>query len=108
VADDAVWGPEALAADLTAAAGAGARLLLVGDGALRYAPVLAAVPGARWAGPAYGAPPVAALAELCVRRAAAGELADAAGVLPRYLRQADARINWEQRLAPRTPTPAGG
>jgi hypothetical protein len=28
--------------------------------------------------------------------------------MPRYLRQADARINWEQRLAPPAPAPAGG
>jgi len=97
------WEPEALAADL---AGRPEPLVLVGDGALRHAAVFGAVAGATLAGPAYAAPPVTALAELSVARGLAGRVHDAADVMPLYLREADARINWEQRSAPRAP--AGG
>jgi tRNA threonylcarbamoyladenosine biosynthesis protein TsaB len=114
---DAVWSPAALAGDLAAAvlAGAGAPppspesepIVVVGDGALRYRSVFAAVAGVSLGGPLYGTPPVAALAELCVARGLAGVVVDGASVQPRYLRQADATINWEQRIAPRAATAAG-
>jgi tRNA threonylcarbamoyladenosine biosynthesis protein TsaB len=103
-AADAVWAPEALALDL---AGGHEPLVMVGDGALRYRHLFDPVPGLTLAGPAYAAPPVAALAELAVARALAGQTHDGASVMPRYLRQADARINWEQRIAPRPATGAG-
>lgn len=96
--DERLWAPEELAAAL-------ARLsepfVLLGDGARRYGGLLAAVPGARLAGPAYASPPVSALAELGLARALAGAVQDGDEVMPRYLRQADARINWEKRIAPR-------
>jgi tRNA A37 threonylcarbamoyladenosine modification protein TsaB len=101
----AVWAPEALAADLGALS---EPFVVVGDGALRYRPLFAALAGATVVGPAFAAPPVTALAELGVVRGLAGEVHPGASVMPRYLRQADARINWEQRLAPRAPAPAGG
>jgi tRNA threonylcarbamoyladenosine biosynthesis protein TsaB len=105
VTGDAVGTPEALAEDLAAL---GQPLLLAGDGARRYAAVWPTGPGVTVAGPAYSAPPVTALAELAVARARAGTVHDGASVVPRYMRQADARINWGQRTAPRAATPAGG
>lgn len=104
-AAEAVWTPEALAADL---AGLGEPVVLAGDGALRYGALFAAVARVTLAGPAFAAPPVAALAELCVARGRAGAAEDGAAVMPRYLRDVDARINWEQRIAPRAVTGAGG
>lgn len=102
--DDALWSPEALAADLVAV---GEPLLLAGDGASRYSATLGTVPGATVVDPAVTMPPVAALAHLCLARATAGDVRDAAGLLPNYLRQADARIHWETRLAPRPTAPTG-
>jgi tRNA threonylcarbamoyladenosine biosynthesis protein TsaB len=104
-AAEAVWTPETLAADL---AGLGEPVVLAGDGALRYSALFAAVAGVTLAGPAFAAPPVAALAELCVTRGRAGAVQNGAAVMPRYLRDVDARINWEQRIAPRAVTGAGG
>jgi tRNA threonylcarbamoyladenosine biosynthesis protein TsaB len=95
--------PEDLAADL---AGLGEPLLLVGDGALRYRSLFAPLPGLTLAGPAFASPPVTALAELTVGLGLAGRVHDGAAVLPRYLRDADARINWGQRIPPRPPTTA--
>jgi tRNA threonylcarbamoyladenosine biosynthesis protein TsaB len=71
--------------------------VLVGDGALRYRSLLGAIPGATIASDAFAHPPVVVLATLGVRRARAGDLHDATSVLPRYLRDADTRINWERR-----------
>ncbi|HXQ59881.1 MAG TPA: tRNA (adenosine(37)-N6)-threonylcarbamoyltransferase complex dimerization subunit type 1 TsaB [Acidimicrobiales bacterium] len=105
VGSEAVSAPGELAAEL-AALHEGP--VLVGNGALRYRSLFADVAGATLAGPAYGSPPVTALADLCVARARAGRAVDGAAVMPRYLRQADARINWEQRIPPRparAPTP---
>ncbi len=95
--------PEALAARLRAGSEPS---VLAGDGALRHAALLVGVPGVTLAGPAYGAPPVTALAELAVAAARAGRVHDGADVMPRYLRDADARINWEQRRARRGPPAA--
>jgi tRNA threonylcarbamoyladenosine biosynthesis protein TsaB len=97
--------PEALAEDL---AGRGEPLLLAGDGALRYGSLLGAVPGVTLAGAAFATPPVGALAELCVARGRAGLVHDGAEVMPRYLRDADARINWRQRTAPRVAATGAG
>jgi tRNA threonylcarbamoyladenosine biosynthesis protein TsaB len=101
--EDALWAPE----DLAGAVGARSEpVVLAGDGALRYAALFAAMAHVTPAVPAFAAPPVLALARLAVGRALAGEAGDASTLLPRYLRQADARINWEQRLPPR-PAAAG-
>lgn len=135
VSPPARFTPAALAAALAtdpAGGGAGAGAggpggwLAVGDGARRYADVLAAVPDLRVAGPA--SPPPDTLATLAARRLAvrhpvaastvtvAGDRGDAtdghgpvvlapAEVQPIYLREADARINWTQRDPVR---PVGG
>ena len=50
---EAVWTPEALAADLAVRS---EPFVLAGDGALRYSALFDAVPGVRQEGPAYAAP----------------------------------------------------
>ena len=92
--DEARHTPEGLVGEL---AGRGSPVVVVGDGARRYAPVLGAVPGVTVAGSRFDHPDPCVLAAVGVGRAAAGGGADPAGVLPRYLRDADVRINWERR-----------
>ena len=75
-------------------------LVLVGDGAIRYEAILRAVPKVRFAADWLASPPVAVLATMGVESAIRGEFQDPLGLSPRYVRQADARINWEKR-APR-------
>ncbi|HTZ07615.1 MAG TPA: tRNA (adenosine(37)-N6)-threonylcarbamoyltransferase complex dimerization subunit type 1 TsaB [Acidimicrobiales bacterium] len=87
--------PEDLATALADAPG-----VVAGDGARRHAAVLGAVPGVTVAGPAFDHPSPAVLAVLGVARADRGATAAPGAVLPRYLRDADVRINWERR-APR-------
>jgi tRNA threonylcarbamoyladenosine biosynthesis protein TsaB len=85
-------------------------VLAVGGGALRYADILAAGGDVKIGGVAFAYPPVEDLARIGVRRALAGEVLSPGEVAPRYLREAEARINWEQRHAPPMPSvsvPAG-
>ena len=95
--------PEVLAGRL---AGAGAPVLLAGDGARRYGARLAELAAAAGApaplvcGPELGAPPVVALALLAAGRRAAGGGGDAGLLEPVYLRPVDARINWTPRDGP--------
>ncbi|MHB8594230.1 MAG: tRNA (adenosine(37)-N6)-threonylcarbamoyltransferase complex dimerization subunit type 1 TsaB [Acidimicrobiales bacterium] len=96
--DDALSTPESLAVDLAAL---GEPCVCVGDGARRYAEILQGAPGVRVAGPGAIHPDVGALATLGVDRLVAGATSPAEAVVARYLRQADVRINWEQRLVPR-------
>lgn len=93
------YAPEALAAEL-ASTGA----LVVGDGARRYAGVLAAGGGVTVAGASLAAPRPEVLVALAARRLADGAPAvPPAEVRPVYLREADARSNWSQRAAPTEP-----
>ena len=98
VDDDALLAPDALAARLGQA---GEPVLVAGDGALRYGALLRSVAGVTVAGRAFASPPVDVLGALGVDRAIAGEVGAAADVVARYLRDADTRINWEQRAARR-------
>ncbi len=88
--------PEAVAAEMASRAAIGPAPVALGDGARRYADVLIASGGAV-AGPFLAHPPVAALAGIGVARAAAGQVAAPEAVSACYLRDADARINWERR-----------
>lgn len=88
--------PEVLAGEVARAAAEGPAPLLLGDGARRYLDVLVAA-GAEVAGPPFDNPPVAVLAAIGVARAAAGDTVAPGAVTARYLREADARINWERR-----------
>jgi tRNA threonylcarbamoyladenosine biosynthesis protein TsaB len=118
-----------LAADLVALSGPagfgapdpGGEVLLVGDGARRYASELSELcengearaagerggPGVNLRGPRlvvggdlFAAPPVVGLLELARRRLDQGSGVEAAMLTPRYLRDADARINWTTRPQP--------
>jgi tRNA threonylcarbamoyladenosine biosynthesis protein TsaB len=75
------------------------RALLVGDGALRYREELAAGGPAEIAfgGEEFAAPDPVALGHVTRERLHRGEVCDAFALMPRYLRQADVSINWEQR-----------
>jgi tRNA threonylcarbamoyladenosine biosynthesis protein TsaB len=75
-------------------------VVLVGDGAIRYESILREVPNVRFAANWLASPPVAVLAAMGVEVALKGEYQDPLTLGARYVRQADARINWETR-APR-------
>jgi tRNA threonylcarbamoyladenosine biosynthesis protein TsaB len=84
------------------------RVVVVGDGAVRYRPQLAVHPvlDLRLADQ-LAAPPPLTLAHLARSRWGRGEAPVAAvDLVPDYRRPADARINWEQR-APRQVVAAG-
>jgi tRNA threonylcarbamoyladenosine biosynthesis protein TsaB len=95
--------PALMAPDVLAAALAGPdrvrgpQILAVGDGAQRYRGVLEAVPGVRVAAPGLSFPPPAALLELALARLDHGETpGDPGCVVPLYMREADARVNYER------------
>jgi len=99
--------PGALAARLAGIEpGPGGRLLVVGDGAVRYLDVLMTAGMADLTlAERVSSPSPLTLARLAARRLAAGATPVAPGeVVPDYRREADARINWEQRTPP-TPAP---
>ena len=100
--------PGALEDWLVALARAHGRVVVVGDGAVRYHRQLALHAGLDLDGAAgLAAPPPSTQAHLALSRLARGEPLMAAGdLVPDYRRPADARINWEQR-PPRT-VPTGG
>jgi tRNA threonylcarbamoyladenosine biosynthesis protein TsaB len=96
--------PEALAGWLAELGEETGRVVVVGDGAVRYGDLLVVHPtlDLHWA-EELSAPPPLAMARLALARLAAGEPPmSATSLLPDYRRPADARINWEQRI-PSTP-----
>ena len=78
--------------------------LAVGGGAIRYADIFSAVAGVEIGGATWASPPVDVLAQIGVRRALEGDLVTPSAVMPKYLREADARINWQQRQPHRAAT----
>jgi tRNA threonylcarbamoyladenosine biosynthesis protein TsaB len=100
VGEDRLLEPGDLAGEIAALVAAGRRCLCAGDGARRYAGLLGAA-GAEAVAAVAPSPDVAVLAALGLRRAGEGAGVPAAMLEARYLREADVRINWEQRLAPR-------
>jgi tRNA threonylcarbamoyladenosine biosynthesis protein TsaB len=95
--------PDALIRSLTGlGGGAGERVLIVGDGAVRYRHLMAdARAGDLDLVERVSSPSPLTLARLARRRLEAGaEPARPAEVVPDYRRDADARINWEQRIPP--------
>jgi tRNA threonylcarbamoyladenosine biosynthesis protein TsaB len=73
----------------------GAPLVAVGDGAQRYGELLNGVPGVEVVAPALLFPPPTALLRRALARLERGEApVDAASVVPLYMREADARINF--------------
>ncbi len=106
-----VGGTQALAAAL---ATLGAPALLVGDGARRHGAALVEAvaalggPPPRLGGDELGAPPVASLADLGLRRLEEGRTIPAEGLAAEYLRAPDARINFASRSDPAPAGDAGG
>ena len=96
VSDYEVVSPDDLVADLVAA---GDEVLLAGDGALRYREAFGGVDRAEQAGSSFAAPSSNALLELAAARMEREEFSSAWDVQPLYLRQSDAEIEWERRLA---------
>jgi hypothetical protein len=78
---------------------AGETLHAVGDGALRYADALRAVPGADPDAPGLAFPPPSALLNLVRARLDAGEPpVGPASVVPLYMREADAKSNFDRAV----------
>lgn len=96
VSDYEVGSPRDLVVDLVAAAD---EVLLAGDGALRYRDAFAELDRAEQAGSSFAAPSSAALLELAAARIQREEFSSPWEVQPLYLRQTDAEIDWERRLA---------
>lgn len=107
-----VVAPEAWAADVEEARRRSGQVVVAGDGAVRYLDRLASTDGVHVAAGPDGSPLRAplprALALLALDRLAGGEpVAAAASVVPEYGREADARVNWAQRIAPPVATAPG-
>jgi tRNA threonylcarbamoyladenosine biosynthesis protein TsaB len=86
--------PAALASELAQRA---EPVLAIGDGAQRYADLLEAVPGVHCVRGALSWPPPSTLLALVAERLAQGEApAEPGSVVPRYMRDADARSNFTQ------------
>jgi tRNA threonylcarbamoyladenosine biosynthesis protein TsaB len=101
--------PDALAERVGALAAECGPVVVVGDGAVRYHERFLLRPGVELGlADELRYPPPDTLARLAAVRLASGARPlPPAEVLPDYLREADARINWEQR-SPRTSGALGG
>ncbi|HEX4244872.1 MAG TPA: hypothetical protein VHY77_04835, partial [Acidimicrobiales bacterium] len=82
-------------------------LILVGNGVARYQALFDQLPSVEPPpGPPLLAPPPETVARLARLRLHGGAVAsDPVDVLPHYLRDADATINWEQRAPAATASP---
>jgi tRNA threonylcarbamoyladenosine biosynthesis protein TsaB len=90
ITDPAVSKPDAL---VRALRDAGGDFLVVGDGARRYAEVVASLPGVELGGLADDHPSALALVELAATRPSV----PLSEITPLYLRGADVRIGWQRR-----------
>ncbi len=86
--------PAELACELEAS---GDECLVVGDGAVRYADVLAADSRVELGGTGYTYPQASALVELAHPRAIREEFVQPRDLQVLYLRRSDAEINWDER-----------
>jgi tRNA threonylcarbamoyladenosine biosynthesis protein TsaB len=100
VTEPAVGSAEKVAAELAAR---GEEVLLVGDGALRYAPTFATLDHAEPATVGTAYPSANALVELAQPRVEREEFVQPWEVEPMYLRQADVDPAWDRRLVPLRP-----
>lgn len=109
VGEETLSTPRDLARSLACSDMGGRSVIMVGDGALRYQKILSPAAGdsvgrgaeLRFASSDLKWPPVGVLARLGTARLASGCGADPSAVRALYLRDADVRINWEQRFPPR-------
>ncbi len=86
--------PEEVASDIEAA---GEDVLVVGDGALRYAGMFSGLHGVEVADSGVAHPSAGALVQLAHAQALREEFVTPAEVRPLYLRKPDAEANWVQR-----------
>jgi tRNA threonylcarbamoyladenosine biosynthesis protein TsaB len=95
VTEATVSAPDRLIEYLRTAAATGARapVLAVGDGARRYADALSSVKRVEYAGPLDDHPSPVALCDLAATRPSV----PLDEITPRYLRDADVRVGWQQR-----------
>ncbi|MHB8464257.1 MAG: tRNA (adenosine(37)-N6)-threonylcarbamoyltransferase complex dimerization subunit type 1 TsaB [Acidimicrobiales bacterium] len=85
----------------------GEETLLVGDGAIRYAPSFAGLSHVELAPLGMAYPSAAALVELAQPRVQREEFVQPWELEPLYLRQADADPAWDRRLVPHRPNGSG-
>jgi len=90
--DDAVDPPRDVVAELAVGR---SEVLLAGDGAERYRDEFTALDHVELAGPSHSAPSALALLELAHGRLEREEFVSPHELVPRYLRESDAAINWE-------------
>lgn len=102
--DPTIGGIDTLTAEIEST---GEECLVLGDGALTYRTELDAA-GAELGGPDVAWPDAADLAELAIPRFVREETQRPTDLRPIYLRQADARIGWEQRGRLRGGDPRAG
>jgi tRNA threonylcarbamoyladenosine biosynthesis protein TsaB len=94
ITDYSVSSPDDMAAELVAL---GESTLAVGDGAWRYRQRLAEVEDVEVGEPGSAFPSAAVLVELAHPLAVREEFVTPGELAPLYLRQADVRINWDER-----------
>jgi len=105
VTQESLWDPAELADSLGSET---QPMVIVGNGALRYASLFEGLPRASLASVRLAHPSVEVLAAEGARRLRVGLGVGAGEIAPLYLRDADVRINWETRISPRTSSAVAG
>lgn len=94
IGDHRVGSPDEVASELVAT---GEEILLVGDGALRYADHFESIPEVELADQGLAHPSAASLVQLAHARALREQFEQPNSLEPVYLRKPDAEINWTTR-----------
>jgi tRNA threonylcarbamoyladenosine biosynthesis protein TsaB len=98
VSDYAVHAPAELVADLDADETLASRgFLLAGDGVDRFRAEFETLQHAEFAGSEFAAPSIAALVQLSTARCEREEFEQPGTLVPLYLRQSDAEIEWDRK-----------
>lgn len=97
LSEPSVGSPDEVISELMAS---GEEILMVGDGAVRYATEFEALPKLEFADLGLAHPAATSLVQLAHARALREEFAPASSIDPLYLRKPDAEINWVTRDRP--------